>query len=295
MHTTANLERRRVPRDDSDRSILRIELKDSLGNPRWITADLLNRAGRGIGVVLRTPLKSGPNSPIMIRATGSPEPRKAGVIWCREGSGGTFGAGLEFLDCEPDARSEEPAVRSESLDLDCYELMQLSPNAELETIERVYRALAQRYHPDNAQTGSAERFIELSEAYRILSNPELRAGYDVRHRQAKRIHWKIFDQTQATIGREAEKRKRQGILDLLYAKTLQDPERATIGILEMEELLACPREHLEAALWYLRAKGYIQRLDSGRCAITVQGFDVAELGEDLPLLGNRQLTESRSL
>ena len=31
--------------------------------------------------------------------------------------------------------------------VDYYELMQISPNAEIETIQRVYRMLAARYHP----------------------------------------------------------------------------------------------------------------------------------------------------
>ena len=41
-----------------------------------------------------------------------------------------------------------------SQDLDYYELLQVSATAEPETIHRVYRLLAQRYHPDNQQSGS---------------------------------------------------------------------------------------------------------------------------------------------
>jgi len=33
--------------------------------------------------------------------------------------------------------------------VDYYELMQISQNAELPTIQRVYRMQAARYHPDN--------------------------------------------------------------------------------------------------------------------------------------------------
>jgi DnaJ-domain-containing protein 1 len=47
---------------------------------------------------------------------------------------------------------------------DFYELLQISPNAEPETIHRVYRLLAQRHHPDNSQTGDAARFRALVEA-----------------------------------------------------------------------------------------------------------------------------------
>ncbi len=138
--------------------------------------------------------------------------------------------------------------------LDCYEVMQLSPNADADTIARVYRMLALRYHPDNTETGNSEMFVRLSEAHQILSDPEKRASYDVRHREAKRLHWKIFDQASASTGTEGEKRKRQGILALLYAKMLSDPEQAEMNIQSLEELLGCPREHLQAPLWYLKGK-----------------------------------------
>ena len=41
---------------------------------------------------------------------------------------------------------------------DYYEDLQVSSNADVETIERVYRLLAKRYHPDNNGTGDAEKF-----------------------------------------------------------------------------------------------------------------------------------------
>ena len=77
-------------------------------------------------------------------------------------------------------------------------------------------------------------------------------------------------------GPEVEKRKRQGILGLLYAATVKDPERATMTVHAFEDMLGCPREHLEAALWYLRGKGHVQRTDGGRYNLTVSGFEEAE-------------------
>jgi len=58
--------------------------------------------------------------------------------------------------------------------VDYYELMQISPNAEIETIQRVYRMLAARYHPDNPETADADRFMLLNEAYGVLSDPDAR-------------------------------------------------------------------------------------------------------------------------
>jgi curved DNA-binding protein CbpA len=48
---------------------------------------------------------------------------------------------------------------------DYYEFLQISPNAEPETIHRVYRYLAGRFHQDNPCTGDAENFYLLKEAY----------------------------------------------------------------------------------------------------------------------------------
>ena len=48
--------------------------------------------------------------------------------------------------------------RSQESSIDYYELLQVNQNADLATIERVYRFLAKRYHPDNVDTGDAAKF-----------------------------------------------------------------------------------------------------------------------------------------
>ena len=63
--------------------------------------------------------------------------------------------------------------------VDHYELLQISPNAQPETIQRVYRLLAQIYHPDNKETGEQSMFEQVLHAFRVLSDPETRAAYDV--------------------------------------------------------------------------------------------------------------------
>src|SRR5215475_11474314 len=62
--------------------------------------------------------------------------------------------------------------------LDYYEFLQISPHADYETIHRVYRYLAARFHPDNPDTGDPERFFLLRTAYDVLSDPEKRSEYD---------------------------------------------------------------------------------------------------------------------
>jgi len=54
---------------------------------------------------------------------------------------------------------EQPVAPSEE-DVDHYEVLQLSRNADIDTIRRVFHVLAQRYHPDNKETGDEEKFRE---------------------------------------------------------------------------------------------------------------------------------------
>src|ERR1041385_3815189 len=79
--------------------------------------------------------------------------------------------------CDP--ADKDPIRMPSDLAIDYYEVLQISPNAELDTIQRVYRLLAQRFHPDNQATGDADKFRLLTDAYTVLGDPEKRARYDV--------------------------------------------------------------------------------------------------------------------
>ena len=277
MPTAETTEHRRANRKKSGAQVIRLQINDRLGNPKWVTADLLDTSEGGIGISLLTPLAIG--SKIVVRGklgeSRSEVVSPAKVMWCTEKINGNFHAGLELGDGSSATDNlSRPANASD--ELDCYEIMQLSPNADAETIHRVYRILAQRYHPDSRETGNREIFLKLCAAHGILSDPEERARYDARYRETKLLHWKIFDQAEAANGPEAEQRKRRGILELLYAKTVHNPERAAMTVFEFEELLGCPREHLQAALWYLKGKDYVRRGDNARFTITVPGFDEVE-------------------
>ncbi|OGS51052.1 MAG: hypothetical protein A3K65_00990 [Euryarchaeota archaeon RBG_16_68_12] len=64
---------------------------------------------------------------------------------------------------------------------DVYETLGVKPTATGEAIKRAYRRLAKRYHPDvNKHRGAKEMFLEVKEAYEVLSNPLLRREYDER-------------------------------------------------------------------------------------------------------------------
>lgn len=168
---------------------------------------------------------------------------------------------------------------------DYYELLQVSPKAQPETIQRVYRMLAQHYHPDNSETGDAMVFKDVLEAYRVLSDPEKRAAYDVEYKLASGLKWKIFEDAGSMQGLESERRKRMGILSLLYTKRFTEPHQPTMSVFDLEEFLGCPREHLELSLWYLKESGRIVRGDNNRFAITAKGLETLE--ETTEILGSR--------
>jgi len=228
---------------------------------------------------------------------------QADVKWCMEETGGVFQVGLELKngqgararserrEAEPPPLGDTAPFTEDPDQLDCYEIMQLSPKATADTIHRVHRILAQRYRPDTPDTGNAEMFIRVTAAARILSDPEQRAKYDARYQATRQLHWKIFDQAEASLGPQAERAKRKGILGLLYTKASHDIERSSMTAVDFEEILGCPREHLQAALWYLKGKGYIQRGDNGRFTITVAGFDEMESQSFMPEPSHQKLIE----
>src|SRR6266496_1797904 len=88
--------------------------------------------------------------------------------------GRSYSVGLEFSEGTQKSVQTDPA----SEEIDYYEFLQISPRAELSTIQRIYRFMASRFHPDNPETGDPEKFYLLKRAYEILSDPDRRAAYD---------------------------------------------------------------------------------------------------------------------
>ncbi|MCE5203605.1 MAG: DnaJ domain-containing protein [Coriobacteriales bacterium] len=64
---------------------------------------------------------------------------------------------------------------------DYYHILQVSRDADPEVIEKAYKVLARRYHPDTntADPDKAhKRMLALNEAYATLRDPRARAAYD---------------------------------------------------------------------------------------------------------------------
>ena len=63
---------------------------------------------------------------------------------------------------------------------DYYQILEISRNANSEEVKKAYRKLAVKYHPDknDGNKQAEERFKDINEAYRILSNHKKRYYYD---------------------------------------------------------------------------------------------------------------------
>ena len=166
-----------------------------------------------------------------------------------------------------------------------YEDLQVSANADLETIERVYRLLAKRYHPDNNGSGNTEKFTRITEAYKVLTDPEKRAGFDVKYEKERDRQFKKLSEASCSEDFEADQRIRHLILSILYVEIRKDPSHPGVGLWQLEKLIGWPEKILEFHTWYLKEKGWIKPTDTGGYAITANGVDVVEenkltLGKD---------------
>jgi len=61
-----------------------------------------------------------------------------------------------------------------------YQILGIPENADIRQIKAAYRCMAKRFHPDtnSGSEAAAELFRQLTEAYRVLSDEQLRATYD---------------------------------------------------------------------------------------------------------------------
>lgn len=162
-------------------------------------------------------------------------------------------------------------------DPDYYELLEISPQASQDTIHRVYRFMAARYHPDIQGTGNLEKFTQLTSAYKVLSDPTRRAEYDAQRatrqpaiRNPMSTTVDFMDQADGDLNR------RLAVLAILYYRRRMYPNSPEVSLPEIEDRMGFPRDYLDFTTWYLAKKRYITRADNSDFTLTVEGVDFIE-------------------
>jgi curved DNA-binding protein len=159
---------------------------------------------------------------------------------------------------------------------DYYEFLQISPNAEPETIHRVYRFMAARLHPDNARTGDAEKFFLLKQAYDVLSDPERRAQYDASRKNEVSQPVPLSTWIDFMDNMEGELNRRLAVLAVLYFQRRTNPNKPGVSFRDLEKRMGFPRDYLEFTAWYLQKKKYINQTDNSDFTLTAEGVDFVE-------------------
>jgi hypothetical protein len=248
---------------------LEISWKDREGSSRLMGVHAIDLSNSGIRVESSEPIDL--QTEVYVRAERYGLTGTTSVRHCAR-RGSRYVLGLEF---NPDARTAADTEEAEVF-VDYYELLQISPNADPETIHRVFRIMAARYHPDNKETGDSERFLLLSKGYAVLSDPTRRAAYDNTHRNSHAQPLPVFGLKEFAEGLEGEVNRRLGILSLLYNRRRTNPENPGISVLEFETVMSFPREHLEFAIWFLREKEYVRSGNHSDYLISATGVEYLE-------------------
>ena len=157
--------------------------------------------------------------------------------------------------------------------VDFYEVLEASPNASNATLERVFRYLAKRHHPDSSEHGDIKKFSLLVTAYETLTDPTARAAYDIEYEGQQKENKVLLEETGHLSSDAAD---RQRILALFYAQRRRSMKTPGIGAGSMEHLTGLPEAVLNFHLWFFQQKGWIMREEGGQLSITADGVEKVE-------------------
>jgi curved DNA-binding protein CbpA len=179
--------------------------------------------------------------------------------------------------------------------LDYYEFLEISPQATQETIHRVYRYLAARYHPDSAETGDLDKFTQLSAVYSVLSDPDRRAEYNAqRAARPSAAHDPLSTTIDFLDQVEGDQNRRLAVLTILYFRRRMSPNDPVVTLAEIERRMGFPRDYLDFTTWYLAKKKFITKADNSDFALTVEGVDFIETQRATVPLLDRLLTNGKT-
>lgn len=175
-----------------------------------------------------------------------------------------------------------------------YDLLQVNRDAHATIIRYAYRFLAAMYHPDNTETGDAEKFRIITDAWRTLSDEGKRAAYDMslgaKEQQSapqggggggqaaaggggiKGFNRDNIPKVQTGVAWN-EVEFRLAMLQILLSARKKRPQTGGASAKMMMDILGTEdMAEMEFNIWYLREKGLIE-MGERLFMISVKGVD----------------------
>jgi curved DNA-binding protein CbpA len=159
---------------------------------------------------------------------------------------------------------------------DHYIVLGVETNADSDAVLAAYDRLAEKYAGDEAKLAS------LTQAYEVLSDPDLRSSFDkvkgVDHEAGnpKFTGAEFFESLERSAG------LRSAVLCLLYDRMRMKSFKPSLSMRHLEAMLQVKGEGLNFALFYLKKRGFVFNDDKSALAITVDGMDFLEQNRPSP-------------
>ena len=166
-----------------------------------------------------------------------------------------------------------------------YDFLMISSNADLKMLEAAVRVMLARYNPKNTETGDEQSFELVKRAYLTLSDPHHRATYDKQLAEQGSNGLPAASDSITLDVVHAEKKKRQGVIALLYRRMMVNSHDPGVSTPQIEDILGLEHEDMQFSYWVLREQGLITRTANGNFSISVEGVLWAENG-GLPQLAD---------
>jgi curved DNA-binding protein CbpA len=165
---------------------------------------------------------------------------------------------------------------------DHYVVLEIEPKSDLDTIQKVYAKLSQKYHPATPETGDQEKFDAVNLAYEVLSDTTLRYQFD----QLKGLNQEDTPKFSAEFFVDLEHGTglRAAVLSILYDRRRRKPRTPGLSLRHLESMLETTNEQMSLTLWYLKARNLVAADDKSNVLITVEGIDFLEANQPTPEL-----------
>ena len=159
---------------------------------------------------------------------------------------------------------------------DHYEVLGIEPRSDSVTLQKAYAELAQKYHPNNPDTGDQEAFDAVNAAYEVLSDPAQRFAFDNLKGIGEDATCPQFSGTEFFESLGSEAGLRAALLCILYERRKSKPLKPGLPMRYVEAMIEADLDQLFFVLWYLKQRGWVSSDDKSNLLITVQGMDYLE-------------------